>query len=327
MTTRDIREPHRDAGDPRDARGAGDASATTDEGAATVAIAALAEGDSPRLGGLDMVHVRLLAERVDAMPPLLVRRATMRVIDGHHRVAAARLRGLDRVPVRWFEGSDDEAFVVAVRLNASHGLPLTPQERAAAVCRLLASHPERSDRWTASVCGVAPRTVAALRARTAPDGETAVHRVGRDGRRRPLSAREGRERAREIMTREPQASLRAVARRAGISVGTALDVRRRLAAGPEDTPAAASADSLRPRLEQLLRDPSLRYNDQGRTLLRLVTSTLAFMEQPDSVAQAAASHSREALQLVALACAEGWQRFGAQVADGEPRQDGPGGAV
>lgn len=315
MTTRDIREPHRDTVDPGEAP------------AASVATAALAEGDSPRLGGLDMVHVRSLADRVDAMPPLLVRRAGMRVIDGHHRLAAARSRGLDRVPVRWFEGSDDEAFVAAVRLNSSHGLPLAPHERAAAARRLLDSCPERSDRWVASVCGVAPRTVAALRARTASEGETAGYRVGRDGRRRPLSAREGRERAREIMTREPQASLRAVARRAGISVGTALDVRRRLAAEPEEALPAAPADSLRPRLEQLLRDPSLRYNDQGRTLLRLVTSTLAFMERPDSAAQAAASHSREALQLVARACAEGWQRFGAQVADGEPRQDGPGVAV
>ncbi|MEV0041362.1 ParB N-terminal domain-containing protein [Streptomyces sp. NPDC050804] len=322
MTTRDISDPHHDA------RGAGGASAMTDHGVATVAITALAEGDSPRLGGLDMAHVRLLAERLDVLPPVLIHRATMRVVDGRHRVAAARSHGLEHVPVRWFEGSDDEAFVAAVRLNASHGLPLAGHERAAAAQRILASHQERSDRWIASVCGVAPRTVAALRARTAPEGTTAAgFRIGRDGRRRPLSARAGRERAQEIMVREPQASLRAVARRAGISVGTALDVRRRLAAEPKDAPAAASADILRPRLEQLLRDPSLRYNDQGRTLLRLATSTLAFMERPDSIAQAAASHSRESLQLVARACAEGWQRFGAQVADGNPGQDAPGIAV
>ncbi|QXE35779.1 ParB N-terminal domain-containing protein [Streptomyces sp. GMY02] len=324
MTTRDISDPHLDA------RGAGSTSATADHGTATVEISALAEGDSPRLGGLDMAHVRLLAERVDVLPPVLVHRPYMRVVDGRHRVAAARSRGLEQVPVRWFEGSDDEAFVTAVRLNASHGLPLAGHERAAAVQRILASHQERSDRWIASVCGVAPRTVAALRARTAPEGAaTPGFRIGQDGRRRPLSARAGRERAREIMVREPEASLRTVARRAGISVGTALDVRRRLAANPENAPAPAEApaDILRPRLEQLLRDPSLRYNDQGRTLLRLATSTLAFMERPDSIAQAAAGHSRESLQLVARACAEGWQRFGAQVADESARQDAPGIAV
>ena len=100
---------------------------TTDQGAAEIETAALAEGDSPRLDGLDTDHVRQLAERAETMPPLLVHRATLRVIDGHHRLAAARLRGLDRVPVRWFEGSDAEAFVAVVRSTPAVSRPAAPR--------------------------------------------------------------------------------------------------------------------------------------------------------------------------------------------------------
>lgn len=133
------------------------------DGAVMVPVTALGAGDSPRLRGLDLAHVQLLAENLGDLPPLLVHRPTMRIVDGRHRLAAARLNGEELLPVRWFEGSDADAFVAAVRLNTVQGLPLAGYERSTAAQRILLSHPERSDRWIASVCGVAPRTVAALR--------------------------------------------------------------------------------------------------------------------------------------------------------------------
>jgi hypothetical protein len=63
-------------------------------------------------------------------------------------------------------------------------------------------------------------------------------RLGRDGRRRPLRAAEGRRAAADILAREPDTSLREVARQAEISLGTASDVRRLLAA---EQPAAPHA--------------------------------------------------------------------------------------
>jgi transposase-like protein len=56
-------------------------------------------------------------------------------------------------------------------------------------------------------------------------------RVGRDGRVRPVNGDEGRLRAVEVLTQRPDASLREVARIAGISPATVSDVRKRLAAG------------------------------------------------------------------------------------------------
>ncbi|MFJ3699740.1 MULTISPECIES: ParB N-terminal domain-containing protein [unclassified Streptomyces] len=299
------------------------------DGADMVPVTALGVGDSPRLRGLDLAHVQLLAENTDGLPPLLVQRSTMRVVDGRHRLAAARLNGTRQLPVRWFDGSDTEAFVAAVRLNSGRGLPLAGVERSAAAARILISHAHRSDRWIASVCGVAPRTVAALRRRPTGDEQQLDMRTGRDGRCRPLSAEAGRRIATAIMRQQPEASLRTIARQAGISVGTALDVRRRLAdedgtASPGPArgtgPApAAEAPAIRPalikeQLDRLVRDPSLRYSSQGRALLRLASATLAFTEQAETIAGATAGHSRESLHLVAEACAQGWARFGSYVA-------------
>ncbi|MEU1483173.1 ParB/RepB/Spo0J family partition protein [Streptomyces sp. NPDC005752] len=300
------------------------------DGADMVPVTALGVGDSPRLRGLDLSHVQLLAEHLDDLPPLLVQRSTMRILDGRHRLAAARLNGTELLPVRWFDGSDEDAFVAAVRLNRGQSLPLAGVERSTAATRIPTSHPHRSDRWIASVCGVAPRTVAALRRRPTGDEQQLDMRTGRDGRRRPLSAEAGRRIATEIMRRQPEASLRTVARQAGISVGTALDVRRRLAeeggtASPAQSPGAAPAPSadapgivcpslIRHQLNRLVRDPSLRYSSQGRALLRLASATLAFTEQAETIAGATAGHSREPLHLVAQACAQGWARFGSYVA-------------
>ncbi|MET7366685.1 ParB N-terminal domain-containing protein [Streptomyces sp. NPDC005566] len=307
------------------------------DGAVMVAVTALGAGDSPRLRGLDLAHVQLLAENFDDLPPLLVQRSTMRIVDGTHRLAAARLNGAELLPVRWFEGSDADAFVTAVRLNTGQGLPLAGRERATAAARILVSHPDWSDRWIASVCGVAPRTVAALRRRPTGDRQRSdvrsEMRTGRDGRRRPLSAEAGRRIAAEIMRRHPQSSLRAVAQQAGISVGTALDVRRRLAeedgtavpepvrvaapapvAVPPALPGPARPETAGEQLAHLVRDPSLKYSSQGRALLRLASATLAFTEQAETIAGSTAGHTRESLRLVARACAEGWARFGEYVA-------------
>jgi len=294
----------------------------------------LRKGLSPRLDGIDTTHVRHLAGLPEELPPLVVHQATMRVMDGLHRLAAARSRGERLVPVVYFEGSYDEAFVVAVRLNAVHGRALRPKDRTAAVRRILSTHPHCSDRSIAAMCGVAPRTVARLRQESADDRQRLTTRIGRDGRRHPLSAQEGRRAAERIMREEPEVSLREVARRAGVSVGTALDVRRRLlVAAPEvpghtgtgmplgqrqwtaGTPGHAAAPRLHEQLEWLAREPALRYTDQGRALLRLLSTTLTFLDSSGPMAKAVPNHCRRSLQAVARACARGWLDFAERLDD------------
>ena len=59
----------------------------------TVPVSALRAGQSPRQAGENLEHVRALADTTDELPPIIVRRADMRVVDGMHRLRAARLRG------------------------------------------------------------------------------------------------------------------------------------------------------------------------------------------------------------------------------------------
>lgn len=54
--------------------------------------------ESPRSGGISREHVALLAEA--ELPPILVHESSLRIVDGVHRLCAARLRGADPVPSR-----------------------------------------------------------------------------------------------------------------------------------------------------------------------------------------------------------------------------------
>src|SRR5438128_1449366 len=82
-----------------------------------VEISSLLPADSPRLAGEDTEHARTLAETGEDLPPILVHRPTMRIIDGMHRLRAAVLRGESQIEVYFFDGNTDAAFVLAVESN------------------------------------------------------------------------------------------------------------------------------------------------------------------------------------------------------------------
>lgn len=189
---------------------------------------------SPRKQREDPAHVRMLAEVDGDTDPILVHRPTMRVIDGTHRLRAAALKGRTRVAVRFFDGDESDAFVLSVQLSIRHGLPLTLDERKAAARRIVISHPHWSDRSIAERTGLSAKTVSKVR--TDVSGDAPRHRLGRDGRLRPVSSIEGRRRAAALLTAEPQISLRELSRRTGLSVGTVRDVRDRLGRGLPPVP-------------------------------------------------------------------------------------------
>jgi ParB-like chromosome segregation protein Spo0J len=296
---------------------------------ATVAVSALRAADSPRLGGIDADHSRALAEVRERLPPIIVKRRTMQVIDGMHRLSAAQLSGAEEITVLFFDGTDEDAFLLAVKANILHGLPLTLAERRAATSRIISTHPWLSDRVIAAVVGLAAKTVAGVRNLMGGEAPRTAARVGRDGRVRPLNAAGGRLLAAEVIAAHSEASLREVAERAGISLGTARDVRRRVRAGEHPVPLQQRsrarsigngrvrrsaengtqpwiAEDVESILAGLRIDPSLRYTEAGRSLLRWLGSRTVTQAEWQRAIDQMPAHCMLLASKLARACAQNW---------------------
>jgi hypothetical protein len=94
-------------------------------GTVEVPVAVLAPGSHFRADGLCEEQVDRLVSLDGAWPPIVVGRDDGVVVDGAHRVEAARRLGLPSVVAVPFDGGADEQFVEFVRRNVSHGLLLT----------------------------------------------------------------------------------------------------------------------------------------------------------------------------------------------------------
>jgi ParB-like chromosome segregation protein Spo0J len=305
-----------------------------------VTIASLSAADSPRISGENQDHVQLLAAADTDFPPIIVHRATMRVIDGVHRLRAAKLRGQEEIAVRFFSGGEEDAFVVAVKSNIAHGLPLSLADREAAAARIITSHPQWSDRMIASVVGLAAKTVAETRKRHAVGSEGVVARIGRDGRVRPVNYVAGRMLASELIADSPNLSLRQIAHAAGISPETARDVRNRMRRGEEPVPerrgkgrakrlarpenpspesgararlTRVSSENRARAIERLKDDPALRFTETGRTLLRMLSVHLAEADEWTKIAEHVPLHCSGIIAQLARECADMWTGFAEQV--------------
>ncbi|WP_369392737.1 helix-turn-helix domain-containing protein [Streptomyces sp. CG1] len=306
----------------------------------------------------------MLADSGRELEPILVHRATGRVVDGMHRLRASILRGEGDLPVRYVEGSSADLFLRSVAANTRHGLPLTLKDRRAAVARILASHPHWSDRAIAAVSGVSPKTVGAARRRCSSEESPhskddddasgvskAIARVGRDGRARPVDMLQRREKARLLLAERPQATLRDVAEEAGVSISTVHRMRRTALAHPADTgrereapPAPSSGPAPREgaqisavgvaceegpprnafeRVEplaetartqphaavSLYRDPSIRYTDSGRALLRWLNDRSSELAAGERLLASLPPHCMRAAAEVARHYAREWERL------------------
>ncbi|MEU7149308.1 ParB N-terminal domain-containing protein [Streptomyces sp. NPDC045456] len=295
----------------------------------SVPIIQVLPGDSPRLTGEDKGHVLRLAAIEGPLPPILVDRSTMCVIDGLHRLMAASLKGQKDIDVRFFDGSREEAFLKSVEANVEHGLPLSQADRTAAALRILKSHPTMADRAIAKSTGLGARTVAQLR-RSSDSVPQSDFRVGRDGKVRPLDGAQGRLRVAELMRDNPDASLRQVARSAGVSPATALDVRRRLERGdqpvpsqrsrsrgeagpakpePVDPPPVPAAPPTAVTLDKLMRDPSLRQSELGRRLLRMFRENVLGASEMNDICASVPSHCIELIVELSRRNSQIWDGF------------------
>lgn len=332
-----------------------------------VPLGVLLAADSPRTTGENLAHARTLAASETALPPILVHRPTMRIIDGTHRVRAAIMRQQAVIQAQFFDGTPEDAFVLSVESNTTHGLALTLADRTAAAARILITHPQWSDRAIAARTGLAAKTVGALRrpARQqpapaaprpepepkpvsapapAPAAAVAVAaavtapptpppgsaRIGRDGRVRPLSTAEGRREAARLIDADPGASLRQIARQAGVSAGTVRDVRRRAGLGEDPVPPrmrerepAGSAPApvtapgppvdLDTLVRNLCRDPALRQSDNGRLLLRMLDVQVAGARDLPRILAAVPPHRADLVAAAATECARAWQELASRL--------------
>ncbi|MGW4638172.1 ParB/RepB/Spo0J family partition protein [Sphaerisporangium sp. NPDC004334] len=290
--------------------------------------------------------MRLLSGLETALPPVIVHRPTMRIVDGMHRLRAAALRGDKTIRARFFEGDESDAFVIAVSENTAHGLPLSAGERAAAADRVVRSHPHWSDREIARIAGLSARAVSDIRRAAFAEGSQPMARLGRDGRVRPLNSSDGRIRAAKLIATAPHASLRQIAQQTGISPGTVRDVRDRLRRGEDPLPTSLRsisgrsapgsqnrsvppdtheqtvpsgqrrARSLRPErgqgrtsLEILIKDPSLWSAERGRLLLRLLSITASLTPCRKELIEAVPGHCIGLVYQVAKESAAAWATF------------------
>ncbi|WP_156764294.1 ParB N-terminal domain-containing protein [Mycobacterium sp. E3247] len=305
-----------------------------------VPIDALMPGNSPRMDGESKSHTELMASASE-LPPIVVHRPTMRVIDGMHRLRAAKLRGRETIQVRFFDGTADEAFVIAVSANVTHGMPLTRKDRKAAAAQIIRAYPSWSDRLIASTTGLSHRTVAEIRRCASGQIDQLNDRVGKDGRVRPITTAIGRRIAAELIKADESASLREVAKMAGISPSTVRDVRSRLQRGAEPVPVRDNGDqtdqhngtasaprrdakerktaptALMPRrnpgspspdtaLRQLRVNPALKFTDHGRALIRLLTTNLAAPADCGSLIDDAPEHCLATIAELASAIGDAW---------------------
>lgn len=272
---------------------------TGPEAGALAAVDQLQVRHKLRSGGLDEAHVAALAELEGDWPPLLVWAEHPNVVlDGAHRIAAAKRLGLAAVRVVTFHGTSDEAFVEAVRRNVSHGLPLSVNDRMRAGQQILARHGDWSDRRIAEACALSPHTVARLRsaasrarpaaaqsqatspvvpAATARSGSSArvvdiESRLGRDGKCRPAQPGIIRERVVEALQANPTGSLREIAGVAKVSPETVRRIRRDLEGAPP--PAVGTLPRVPPApAEDWKADPAMASSPELAVLLEWLERT------------------------------------------------------
>ena len=142
----------------------------------------------------------------ERLPPVLVGKVDghLYLLDGWHRVAAARSVGREKVAALIIETDAATAFSLAIRGNAMHGLPLRTKEKKAAARGMLVRFPERSDRWIAEDSGLSHPTVTGLRGELEAGGKICHlgYSVGQDGKRYPCDCARCRTEPKEFTAKD-----------------------------------------------------------------------------------------------------------------------------
>ncbi|MFK0113054.1 ParB N-terminal domain-containing protein [Streptomyces sp. NPDC091217] len=308
-----------------------------------VPVRSLSTDHTVRASGECTEHTRAVSAVLTELPPIIVHRTSMHVIDGLHRLRAAELREWEFIAAHLVDGEEIDTLILAVQTNLTGIRPLSPPDRKTAAARIISLRPDWSDRAIGSITDLSTKTVREVRrAQSTVAPSVPAERVGRDGRVRPVNPAERRRKAAELIRNAPDMPLRQIAKAVGISPETARSVRNQVlgsgtapavrgptvrrpaAREPAGPPPGAGIDAPDPglpptsrrgtALQRLTADPSLRYSETGRILLRMLKVHSITEEQWEAIIKGLPAHRRQLIANAALECARGWTRVAAELA-------------
>jgi len=288
-------------------------------------------------------HAALMVTASD-LPPLVVHRPSMKIIDGMHRLSAARLRNQDTVEARFFDGTADEAFVISVLANITHGMPLTRKDRKAAALRILTTYSDWSDRLVSSYAGLSHSTVAKLRKLSTGQNGQLTGRLGKDGKIHPATGTDKRTIAAEPIRGSRSTPSHGDAHGADAPSTTDRYVEQQRKSRPQEsrglaiprgyatgTPAPATSHTnnrtlvgsaapvsidvrpsraLRPAvataLKRLRLNPAVRFNEDGRALVRLLSIAESNVADSYELTPTAPEHCLATIADIASALGDAW---------------------
>ncbi len=109
------------------------------------------------------------------LPPIIVFKIDEKtgwyLVDGWHRVDAARKKGMAEIEVIKNVGTWDEAREFSFDANRKHGLALSLKDRKKGAETKLVLHTERSNSWIAEECGLSDKTIESIREKLESNSE------------------------------------------------------------------------------------------------------------------------------------------------------------
>ena len=148
------------------------------------------------ISGATVTEYAECMRRKAKFPPIKVYRVNgeLWVVDGYHRLEAAKQCGFDTIEAEVFDGTRSDAILASLQANQTHGLRRSNADKRSAAKLGLKEFPNSSARDIADWCGVSHELVASIKRKRPGSNHGSEGKTrGRDGKwrkmRRPAAAR------------------------------------------------------------------------------------------------------------------------------------------
>ena len=109
------------------------------------------------------------------------------LLAGYHRIAAAHKVGIDIIQASVFHGSDNDAFMIAMNDNSTHGLQMSRGDLRFCIEKTVARFPDKTPRVIAEMLGCSRSYASEIMRQLSASGNVEIpeKRVGKDGKEYP----------------------------------------------------------------------------------------------------------------------------------------------